>query len=327
MVARRLRPTAPIHRAGMAMPVARDADGRFGAMFPRNPGAPLPLPWSVRFRRLYVRSTPEPQVVPAHRHDDLELLLPTSGTWRGAVNGEGVEVSAGGALMVAPGDRHEDRCHHPIALLGVSLELLPGPRPGHSASPLDPACPVADRTLAQSPALHALVGQLEQVTNTGGPWCAMRQDALAQELLVAVLAALPGTALAPVLRERLAASGFAASVASELATYPAGLTVPALAKALGLAERTLQQRCRELLGTTPLALLRRHQLELARELLATGATVQAVAAHLGFANPFHFSTVYKRVFGHPPSATVRKSEGRRSRLAWLEAYGRPHSEA
>jgi len=287
-------------------------------MWPRNPGAPLSLPWSVRFRRLHVRHQAEPQVVPPHRHDDLEVLLPTSGDWTGAVNGVALTVPAGGALLVAPGDRHEDRCHRPVALLGIALELLPGPRPGRSASPLAVDAEVADRRLAQAEVLHLTARRLEAATAGAGSWAVLRQDAIAQELLVEVLALLPLAALAPALGQRVAVAGFAADLATVLAAHPTGIPVPALAKALGLAERTLQQRCRDLLGATPLTLIRRHQLELARELLATGASVQAVAAHLGFANPFHFSTVYKRVVGHPPSRTVRKSEGQRSGPAWLD---------
>ncbi len=302
----------------MAKALTREHDGRFGAMWPRNPGAPLSLPWSVRFRRLYVRTVPEPQVVPVHRHDDLELLLPITGSWRGAVNGEAISVAAGGALLVAPGDRHEDHCHHPVALLGVTMELLPGPHPGRSASPLAATCTVPERCLRNAASLHDLARQLEQATSAGGPWCTVRQDALVVQILISALSSMPNANVAPVLRERIEAAGFAAAVATALAAHPTGIPVPALAKVLGLAERTLQQHCRDLLGATPLTLVRRHQLALAQELLATGASVQAVAVHLGFANPFHFSTVYKRVFGHPPSRTLRKSEGRRPGPAWLD---------
>jgi AraC family transcriptional regulator of arabinose operon len=34
----------------------------------------------------------------------------------------------------------------------------------------------------------------------------------------------------------------------------------------------------------------------------TDLSVTAVAARLGFANPFHFARAYRRQFGRPPSA-------------------------
>ena len=301
-----------------AQPPTAEADGRFGTMWPRNPGASLALPFSVRFRRLHLRTFAEPQIVAPHLHDDLELLLLQTGTWHGSVNGEALQVPAGGALLVAPGDRHEDRCRRPLTLCGIALELLPGPRRGRSATPLAAGVPVAVRRLAKAPVLHRIAQRLTDVTCAGGRWSAPRQDAIAHELLVELLAMLPESALAPAVAERLAAAGFGAALAAVLDAHPSGLSVPALARALNLGERTLQMRCRYLLGATPLVLVRRQRLQVARELLTTGATVQAVADHLGYANPFHFSTAYKQAFGHPPSRTLRKSEGRQLPRTWPE---------
>lgn len=298
-----------------------EADGRFGATWPRNPGAALSLPFTVRFRRLHLRVVPEPQVVRRHRHDELELLLPSAGSWRGAVNGKALEVPAGGALLVAPGDIHEDRCLEPLALHGIELELLPGPKPGISASPLAADAPVACRRLAAAPTLHAIAARLTEATRLGGRWTTVRQDALTHELLVELLALLPPAALAPAVSERIAADGFGTELAAILAANPRGIAVGALAAALGLSERGLQQRCRTLLGETPLALISRQRMALAQALLATGSTVTAVAEHLGFANPFHFSTAYKRAYGHPPSRMVRESEGRERPRAWLDDGG------
>lgn len=298
------------------LPQASERDGCFGAMWPRNPSSPMSLPFTVRFLRLHVRAQPEPQVVSAHVHDDLELLLPWSGTWRGAVNGEALSVPAGGALLVAPGDRHEDRSHQPVSLFGISLELLPGPRPACSAPLLAVDATVGQRRLASAPILHAVAERLVKLTRVGGRWAVLRQDALAHELLVELLAALPFSALAPNVAERVAAAGFGAELAAVLAARPMGLSVPALAKAMGLGERALQLQCQRVLGLTPFALITRHRLVFAQDLLATGASVQAVAEQVGYANPFHFSTAFKRAFGHPPSQVVRESEGHRLPRVW-----------
>jgi AraC-like DNA-binding protein len=48
----------------------------------------------------------------------------------------------------------------------------------------------------------------------------------------------------------------------------------------------------------------------AANLLLTGAKVKLVACELGYANPFHFSAVFRRYFGYPPRE-LQKS-GRRS---------------
>jgi len=37
-----------------------------------------------------------------------------------------------------------------------------------------------------------------------------------------------------------------------------------------------------------------------------GQRVKEVSEALGFANPYHFSRVYRRHFGHPPSIRLRR---------------------
>lgn len=244
-------------------------------------------------------------MVPAHRHDDLELILIRRGTWRGRVDGEELDVPAGAALLVAPGDRHEDRCRTPVALLGVSLDLLPGPQPGRSASPLRPGAAIASRVLRQSEALVATAERLRLATVAGGDWSSHLQDAIAHELVVHLLAILPRAVVADDATARIAAAGLGTGLADLFNRHPGGMAVQAMARALGLGERVFQQRCRRLLGASPAELQRRHRLALAQELLGIGIPVQAVAERLGFANPFHFSTAYKRAFGHPPSQTLR----------------------
>jgi AraC-like DNA-binding protein len=42
-------------------------------------------------------------------------------------------------------------------------------------------------------------------------------------------------------------------------------------------------------------------MDYAKSLLGGGLSVSEAATHLGFANPFHFSAVFRRVHGWPPS--------------------------
>ncbi len=287
-------------------------DGRFGEWWARDPGVPLPLPWLVRFRRIYLRTTAEPHLVPAHDHDDLEVILVRSGRWQGAINGQALSIPTGGVLVVAPGDRHEDRCREAVALIGLSFELLPGPSQGRSASPLRVGAPLAARRLPMAPALHAAGERLAQATVDGGAWATHLQDAIAQEMVVRLLALLPTTAIAEVAAQRVAATEFGRSLAACFARQPSGQPIATIARALEVSERTLQQRCRALLGASPGELQRRHRLALAWAQLVAGSRVIDVAEGLGFANPFHFSTVFRRRYGFPPSHLLRNQEGRPS---------------
>ena len=79
-------------------------------------------------------------------------------------------------------------------------------------------------------------------------------------------------------------------------------TAPELSALACLSEGQLRVVCQQETGNSPLeqvTLLRmRHAGAL---LLSTEATIESVARAVGYANPFAFSTAFKRVLGVPPS--------------------------
>ncbi len=96
-----------------------------------------------------------------------------------------------------------------------------------------------------------------------------------------------------------------AEAAAQLRQDPArGWTIADLAQAVGLGEKTLKRGFRECFDTTVIAYLQTARLELARQLLADGGgNVADVSRRIGYANPSHFARLYRRQYGHPPSAT------------------------
>lgn len=76
-----------------------------------------------------------------------------------------------------------------------------------------------------------------------------------------------------------------------------------LADALGMSERTLYRRLKELTGLTPAGWLREVRLDRARQLLEAQAlpTVAEVAYEVGFPNASHFTQLYSKRFGKRPS--------------------------
>ncbi|WP_320779036.1 helix-turn-helix domain-containing protein [Streptomyces sp. CRN 30] len=88
------------------------------------------------------------------------------------------------------------------------------------------------------------------------------------------------------------------------------LTVGDLAGAVGISVRALQQAFARHRGTTPMSELRRVRLAHAhRELRAAdptrGATVAEIAHRWGFGRADRFAAAYRRVYGVPPSRTLR----------------------
>jgi AraC-like DNA-binding protein len=83
-----------------------------------------------------------------------------------------------------------------------------------------------------------------------------------------------------------------------------------LADIAGVRPRTLETHFKMFLGTTPLGWVRRMRLTRARHQLlhaSAQATVTNVAVANGFSQFGRFAGEYRRTFGEPPSATIRRS--------------------
>jgi AraC-like DNA-binding protein len=81
------------------------------------------------------------------------------------------------------------------------------------------------------------------------------------------------------------------------------LSARELEKASGLGSSQLHALFRHLTGYTPMEYMRRLRIEHARELLADPSlSIKEVAARTGFSEPNHFSRVFCRIDGVPPTA-------------------------
>jgi AraC family transcriptional regulator of arabinose operon len=92
------------------------------------------------------------------------------------------------------------------------------------------------------------------------------------------------------------------SVAAILEAPDRVWSVPELARLVGLSPSRFAHLFRQHLGASPQAWAEGARLQHARDLLLHGGTSVAEAARAsGFADPFHFSTRFRRRFGLPPS--------------------------
>jgi AraC family transcriptional regulator, glycine betaine-responsive activator len=88
------------------------------------------------------------------------------------------------------------------------------------------------------------------------------------------------------------------------------LSLDAVARRIGLSRRHLERLFRRHLDCHPARYYRELRLTRGRQLLLqTNMSVMAITVACGFQSPAHFSTCYKDLFGHPPSAE-RRSETR-----------------
>jgi transcriptional regulator GlxA family with amidase domain len=85
------------------------------------------------------------------------------------------------------------------------------------------------------------------------------------------------------------------------------ITMPALASALAVSDRTLARRFVAAVGTTPLGYLQAVRLDAARALLEAGDLgVQAVATQVGYSDASSFTRLFRQGFGLRPGASRRR---------------------
>lgn len=81
--------------------------------------------------------------------------------------------------------------------------------------------------------------------------------------------------------------------------------LPEIARHLDLSVASLVRHFKAEAGESPTAWMRRQRIAHAQRLLTHGLDVAETAERLGFANPYHFSRVFKSVVGMPPSHVRR----------------------
>jgi AraC-like DNA-binding protein len=101
-----------------------------------------------------------------------------------------------------------------------------------------------------------------------------------------------------------------AAVRSALSKSSALRSVGDLARVAGLSPSHLRRVVRALVGQSPAAYLRQEQVNRARRLLADPSrSIKSVALDAGFANPHHFSRVFRQVDGLTPSEYRASASG------------------
>jgi AraC-like DNA-binding protein len=219
------------------------------------------------------------------------------------INGVALGGGPGAVVLLKPGDQHQDTCAVGVAFFTVALRVSPGPDPGRSANLLRADLAPAAQILRDQAGLHDLAARMRGEGQHGDPFTAPLLDSLAQEFLWRLLRMLPIGDLHPSLRTGIDLHGFSASLLALFEAHIDGpLHPPEMARKLAMPERTLTTRCRKAFGDAPAKLFLKYRLERARTLLTqTDLSIGAIAAHLGFTNPYHFSTVYKRIHGAAPT--------------------------
>lgn len=237
----------------------------------------------VACRFAFAADNPDGNRCQRHRHPCTEVVVMLSGDGVLHQDGRQYPYRAGTAIVYQPGGDHwieQHRAGRHICLGiagGVADRLSPG------------VCRVPT---ALEGVVDLVVRELSGDRDQG------RLDLLAG-LVVSYLAASGCTPAAP---HRDADRRLAQADALLRAHLDRPMAAGDLADALFISPGYLRQLFRRAYGHGPMHRLLGLRIERAKKLLATGSMpVAEVSARCGFASPFHFSRVFKRLAGTAPS--------------------------
>ena len=247
-------------------------------------------------------------VYPLHQHGNYEVILVEKGPYRCDLNGQPLELQDGEMLVVKPGDWHSDRFRegqrHYVLHFRMEAEAPSGRVPCLFRKEVEGRDQIV---LGEHGYNAVLLDELRREALGVQRFAGSVQDALLEVLFWRIVRGLPARALSvevqqlprdEVEREELTA------VFWQWVEKPA--EVGDVARGLKMSPRKLASRCRVLFGESPARLLAEFKVRRAEELLRLQQhQVQEVSDRLGFSNPFHFSRVFKRLRGYPPSAVSR----------------------
>ena len=87
-----------------------------------------------------------------------------------------------------------------------------------------------------------------------------------------------------------------------------GINVNEIAAKLGVSRRTLENRFRAALGSSPYDEALRYRLDLASRMLRDGSmSTEEISERCGFPDPSHFQTMFKKKLGVTPARYRRES--------------------
>ncbi len=243
--------------------------------------------------------------IPRHHHSGYQLIYVERGDYRCRLNDTELSLSTNQALLVAPGDWHQEQLDcDDLSYFGVDIRVHSSFRSG-TQNLLQPGKAASLQKLSDPPAnIATLVHGINDLSDNADPLGNYLLEARTQELFWEVIRALPPEIVQAGLLAYSERDRFLLQLEQVFQGHSRStVTLQQLAGEMAMSKRTLTSKCSEFLGRSPVKAFREFRLAQATEMLRnTDMTVKEVSAFLGFENQYHFSRVYKEFAGYPPSA-------------------------
>ncbi len=243
-------------------------------------------------------------VYPRHQHTNYQLIFAERGRYRCILNDTAIDLKPRDLLVVKRGDWHEDIFVSRLRYRSVNFDLA-GNDYGRVGDILFNPDVRPEQQVIRGPNsdIWSLLDRMQEESWRDDPVVAHIENALLLQLFWWLVRSLPPERLSPIFLQQSAAQAFSERLRRVFEQHLAeNLSAVAIAGKLGVSVRTLTKRCQEVAGRPPARAFMYYKMEYAAQALRqSDVPIKEISHRLGFQNQYHFSRVFRRYLGAPPS--------------------------
>lgn len=247
----------------------------------------------------------EAHVYPKHQHRNYQLIFAQRGRYRCVLNDTTLELKPRDLLIVKRGDWHEDIFASRLRYLAVNFDLA-GNEDARVGDILFNPDIEPEQQVIRGPNrdIWRILDRMQTESSRDDHVVAHIENALLRQLFWWLVRSLPRERLSPIFLQQSAAQAFSERLRRLFEHHLAeNLSALAIAAKLGVSVRTLTKRCREVVGRPPARAFMHYKMEYAAHALRqSDIPIKEISHRLGFQNQYHFSRVFRRYLGAPPSS-------------------------
>lgn len=246
----------------------------------------------------------EAHIYPKHQHLNYQLIFAQRGYYRCVLNGVELELKPKDVLIVKRGDWHEDICASHIRYLAINFDLA-GNEHLRTGDILFTGDVQAQHQVVRGPNkdIWRIVDLMREESSHDDHDVEHIENALLLVLFWSLVRALPREQLSSFFLQQSSAQAFSERLRRLFDSHlTESLSAADIATKLGISTRTLTKRCWEVAGRPPVRAFMHYKMEYAaRVLRQSEMPIKEISHRLGFQNQYHFSRVFRRYQGTPPS--------------------------
>jgi AraC-like DNA-binding protein len=246
----------------------------------------------------------EAHIYPKHQHLNYQLIFAQRGCYRCVLNEVELALKPRDVLIVKRGDWHEDICASGIRYLAINFDLAGNEhlRVGDILFDKD-VSPEQQVVRGPNNAIWRILDQMRDEPKRDDHDVAHIENALLVLLFWSLVRTLPREHLSSIFLQQSATQAFSERLRRLFDRHlTENLSAAAIASELGIGVRTLTKRCWEAVGRPPLRAFMHYKMDYAaRVLRQSEIPIKEISHRLGFQNQYHFSRVFRRYLGTPPS--------------------------